>query len=296
MKLVQFISRRLPLIVLLVINVLIGHGNTPIIQYKKAVPLHPGCAAPLTQTVFYESLPSPLYGAPASGGSCSSYSYSYQWQWSADNVFFQDIPDANSQYLYITNEMNLRTNQPLPQTIYLQRKVTCGAEVQYTNSVSITYVESMPIYARLEVALRDSSYWSTSEETAYDKWVIAYVRFYSDDACTIPYSLPANINYQIRWCTYFESEGVILANECTEPEYYGNIAYEGQTEAFVDDFMAWETYYMTYNYSNGLWEFNHKGWDDYELVMAQNCIIKPPIYPTHIPGYGSQSTLLYLTE
>jgi len=266
-------------IVLLLITLSISSG----IFAQNSTP-YGGCASPLSQTVFYEDLPEHIYAGPASGGSCSG-NYVYQWQWSADNVFFKDIPNTNVQVLYITNEMNLRTNQPLPQTIYIQRKTICGSEVQYTNSVSITYVSSVPIYARLEIAYSDSSYYDDGENISSDKMVSGYVRFYSDEACTAPYHVPANINYKIRQCSHYETGGTVT-DGCSEPEHLQGIAFVGDSESFLDDILSWEYYEMVFNWDTGQWEITVKGWDDYELISADNCIIKPPVYQAHSNGFG----------
>lgn len=285
MKLVQFVSKRLPFLIVLLVNAFSCYSNTILEKNEQALPLSGGCAAPLSQTVFYENLPNYIFGSSASGGSCSG-SYVYQWQWSTDNVFFQDIPNTNSQYLYFTTAMNFNTNQPLPYTIYVQRRTTCGAEVQYSNSVSITYVASTPIYARLEVTFSDSSFYESSDEIMINRLVEATVKFYSDDACTVPYTLAANISYQVKQCSHWETPNSTI-DGCV-PDQWSGIAYAGDTEAWLDNILGWEYIAMYYDYNTSTWVTWEKGWDDYDLIVAQNCIIKPAIYPSHSPGFGSQ--------
>jgi hypothetical protein len=291
MKIIKYISKSLAVLLVFLCNTQVSLGNMPSLSKCekctpeiKAVPLYGGCAEPFSQTVFYGDLPQYIYASPASGGNCSG-NYVYQWQWSADNIYFVDIPNTNDQRLYFTNEMNLSTNQPLPQTIYVQRKTICGAEVQFTNSVSITYVNSVTIYARLEINLSDSTFYNDGEFMVSNKMVSGYVRFYSDDACTIPYNVPANINYSIRQCSHYES-GNTVTDGCSLPEHFQGITYVGEHEAWLDDILGWEYYEMMFNWNTGEWEFSVKGWDDYELVSADNCIIKPPVYPPHSSGYG----------
>src|SRR5688572_16832956 len=97
-----------------------------------------GCIISGNQTVFYEDLPARVFANEAYGGNCGG-NYNYQWQWSKDNVFFKDINGATVWDLNITNDQEFREGATLPFTIYIHRKVTCGSEVQYTNSISITY-------------------------------------------------------------------------------------------------------------------------------------------------------------
>ena len=251
-----------------------------LLVYPKS-PLFGGCVWLNTQTIFYENLPREISASQAQGGAGK---YVYQWQWSADNVTFHDIPNTNSQYLYFTSDMSWAHHQLPGTTIYIQRKTISGEEEQYSNISTVHYIATQPIYARLEITPRDSSYWEDDDEKSYTKWVESWVRFYSDEACTIPYHLPANINCQIRWCRYYESGGSIITNECDVPDYYNLTAIAGQSEFTNGDFEDFEGYYFTYNGSQ--WELTDKWWSDYELIVAESCIIKPPIYPTHLPGFG----------
>ncbi len=101
-------------------------GTVTILQ-----PLNAGCITTSNQTITYGNLPDTIKATPATYGNCNG-NYSYQWQQSADNVYFVDIPGATLPYLSFSS--------PLTQTTWFQRKATCGSEVKYTGSVSVTMV------------------------------------------------------------------------------------------------------------------------------------------------------------
>jgi hypothetical protein len=252
-------------------------GNTGVTVRTQPDPLTPGCSYLTNQTVYYQDLPEDINVSAVKGGDCidaeGAGNYSYQWQWSTDNAFFQDIPNTNVQNLHFTNDMYFANHQSPGTTIYVQRKTTCGAEVQYTNSSSITYTGTPPLYARLELELADSTYDSGDDYESYAKEVNIYIRFYSDKACTIRYQLPANVNFHVKSCLYYEINGAMISNNCsTYPYYY---AYAGSSETFVDN-LHFEEYYL-----------DTRGWNtykyiyDYELVSAGSYIIKPTAAPPH---------------
>jgi hypothetical protein len=87
-----------------------------------------GCINTAELTIPINTAPPTINASAASQGSCGN-NYNYQWQVSTDNIFFKDIDGATSQ--------NLTYNSPINQTTYFQRKVSCGSEVKYTQSVSV---------------------------------------------------------------------------------------------------------------------------------------------------------------
>jgi hypothetical protein len=293
MEIKKYVTRSLPVILLLLLNTLIGLGNTSFLNKiekswseKKAAPLNGGCAAPILQHVFYENLPRDIIGSQASGGYCSG-NYVYQWQWSTDNVHFQDIPNANDYGLDFANSMPFA--QTLGTTIYIQRRVSCGMEVQYTNSVSIIFIATVPIYARLEVHESEyNSYFGDgeNEERWLYRYVSSYIRFYSDIECTIPLQLPASINCQVRACRYYEENGYVITNECSVEPWYDVTVTAGSTQFLNGELEDFEYYYMIRDSRFDPWVYAQKGWSDYELIVAENCYIMPPVYPYHLSGFG----------
>jgi hypothetical protein len=91
--------------------------------------LNPGCITSPNRLINHGAIPAPITATVATNGTCSG-SYSYQWQKSIDDSFFVDIPGATSQ--------NLNFADSLSQTTYFQRKTTCGSEVKFTLSVSVS--------------------------------------------------------------------------------------------------------------------------------------------------------------
>ncbi|MBO9205229.1 MULTISPECIES: hypothetical protein [Niastella] len=301
MEIKNYMRRVLPVFLMLLLNTLIGLGNTPFLSKcekidpeKKATPLKGGCATPLTQYVLVGTQPNLINCSDASGGPIANNSYVYQWQWSTDNVHFQDIPNATSYYLPSTNNQPYANSQA-GTTIYVQRKVTCGIDVQYSNSCSLVYVTTLPIFARLEVNTSeynpyDGEYNGEFYEKYLNWYVSSYIRFYADAACTVPMALPASINCKIRACRYYENDGYINTNECSVEPWYDVTVTAGSTQFANGDLEDFEYYYMVQDaVPNAPWRFVEKSWSDYELIVAENCIIMPPVYPSHSTGFGIAS-------
>jgi len=70
-----------------------------------------------------------------SGSSCTISTYTYLWQQSIDNINFTDMAASTAKTL---------TMGPLTQTTYFRRKVMCGAEFAYSNTLTITV--NPPLY------------------------------------------------------------------------------------------------------------------------------------------------------
>jgi hypothetical protein len=68
-----------------------------------------------SQSIGYDSLPSPITCSPATGGNCSPV-YNYQWQQSQDQVGWTNITASNSQ--------NISFGTPLVQMTFFRRKTT----------------------------------------------------------------------------------------------------------------------------------------------------------------------------
>ncbi|MCW3788376.1 T9SS type A sorting domain-containing protein [Plebeiibacterium sediminum] len=84
-----------------------------------------------TQTICYNTLPSQIKSASASGGTGS---YTYQWQRSTDNVTWSDIISANTQNY---------TPSALTQATYFRRKVSDNCTSVYSNSVLISVYNNL---------------------------------------------------------------------------------------------------------------------------------------------------------
>jgi hypothetical protein len=91
------------------------------------IPLNPGIITNTSQTINYNTTPALIQSSYASAGSCNS-NYSYQWQFSNDNVNFFDIGGAN--------QINYQPGN-LTATTYFRQRVTCNAEVAYTNTAVV---------------------------------------------------------------------------------------------------------------------------------------------------------------
>ncbi|MGC4038698.1 MAG: DUF6443 domain-containing protein [Chitinophagaceae bacterium] len=83
--------------------------------------------SPVGSTITYNTAPGTISGTAASGGGCSG-AYSYQWESSVDNVNFSAIGGATS-LTYVPGAMTTST--------YYRRKITCGTETIYSNTVYI---------------------------------------------------------------------------------------------------------------------------------------------------------------
>ena len=60
------------------------------------VTLQPGTISNPTQTIAYNTVPTPISASSPTGGDCSATTYTYQWQQSSDNSNFSDISGATS--------------------------------------------------------------------------------------------------------------------------------------------------------------------------------------------------------
>jgi hypothetical protein len=98
-------------------------------NHARVIILNPGCITSGNQLINQGAIPKTITATPASNGTCSG-SYSYQWQKSFNDTFFVDILGATSQNLSFTDSLS--------QTTFFQRKTTCGSEIKYTLSVSVT--------------------------------------------------------------------------------------------------------------------------------------------------------------
>jgi len=89
-----------------------------------------------SQTVPYDSFPSAINCAVATGGACSM-NYVYQWQSSLNNLMWLDISGAVGQ--------NLTVPSKLQQTTFYRRKVTeTGTQtIGYSNSATV-FVNAPP--------------------------------------------------------------------------------------------------------------------------------------------------------
>ena len=77
--------------------------------------------------ITYNTYPGTITGTAATGGGCSG-SYSYQWESSTDNTNFSSLSGATALN-YAPGVMTT--------TKYFRRKVTCGSETIYSNTVTI---------------------------------------------------------------------------------------------------------------------------------------------------------------
>ncbi|MDF2191564.1 DUF6443 domain-containing protein [Paraflavitalea sp. CAU 1676] len=83
--------------------------------------LNAGALSPATKTISYNRPPGIPGITQPSGGMCQEYVT--QWQVSNDNVSFQDFTGS-----FTDNLIN---------TTYFRRKITCGSEIAYTNSLTV---------------------------------------------------------------------------------------------------------------------------------------------------------------
>lgn len=104
----------------------IAYSNTSNIYVGAPVPLTGGTISGSTGPFSYNTSPGVFTGTTVTGGSCSSYLY--QWQQSTANSGWTNIPGATAQN-YTPGNLVIATS--------FRRKVTCGAEVQYSNTVSV---------------------------------------------------------------------------------------------------------------------------------------------------------------
>ena len=81
------------------------------------------------QTISYGATPPVITASVATGGSCIEAGYAYDWQKSPDNVNWGTPP----------GNINGQNYQPpgLTNNTYYRRRVICGSQVAYTNSVFI---------------------------------------------------------------------------------------------------------------------------------------------------------------
>jgi RHS repeat-associated protein len=91
--------------------------------------LSAGTLSPTSLTITYGTAPGFINTTAASGGMCAVADRAYQWQKSTDNITFTDIPGATT---YLNYDPGI-----LVTTTYFRRRVTCGAETVYTNTVTI---------------------------------------------------------------------------------------------------------------------------------------------------------------
>jgi hypothetical protein len=87
-----------------------------------------GTITPAFLSIATNSSPGSLFANSASGGACSG-SFGYQWQISTDNITWNNIAGATSQTY---------TPGILAVTSYYRRQVTCGTDIVYTNTSTIS--------------------------------------------------------------------------------------------------------------------------------------------------------------
>ena len=142
------------------------------------------------------------------------------------------------------------------------------------------------IYARLEVNLTDvnnSSYDVSNDIIGYNyyQYVSVHIRFYSDAACTQPYTLTTNISYDIQQYGYFETESSFSS---TSGGYQGT-ALAGTNEVFIDSVLPFEYFWAHYNVNTSQYDLYEKSRDDYTLYIGSGVTQQPPVYPGHSQGY-----------
>lgn len=114
------------------------------IKEGKSRMMYPGCVTPVTQVITYPNYPATLIGTLATGGNCGS-SYAYQWMSSNDGTNYTLIAGATGQNLTFIAVRTAATDTVRPASAiitptktYYIRRATCGSEVRYTASVTIT--------------------------------------------------------------------------------------------------------------------------------------------------------------
>lgn len=86
-----------------------------------------------SSSITYNTNPGTITGTAATGGGCPG-SYSYQWESSTDNTTFSSISGATALN-YAPGVMTT--------TKYFRRKVTCGSETIYSNTVTINVAPAL---------------------------------------------------------------------------------------------------------------------------------------------------------
>lgn len=87
----------------------------------------PGVLTPASINITSGTSPGTIIGSAASGGGCSG-SFTYQWQSSTNGTSFTNISGATG--------LNY-TPGNLTSTIYYRRQVTCGTDIQYSNTCQV---------------------------------------------------------------------------------------------------------------------------------------------------------------
>ncbi len=94
--------------------------------------LRPGTVVPSLVSIATGANPGKITANAASGGNCNN-NFTYQWQSSTDNISWTDIASTDPLSISPGN---------LSSTRYYRRKVTCGAEISYTNTSTVQVVSN----------------------------------------------------------------------------------------------------------------------------------------------------------
>jgi hypothetical protein len=146
------------------------------------------------------------------------------------------------------------------------------------------------IYARLEVAPSStdntSSYsdYYDATEINYYQHVSMYLRFYSDQNCTTPYTITSPVNFSINGYGFFETS--------SSYQPYMNMviiqstANAGTSEILFDTELSFEGFWGFYQPENG-YIYYEKWADNYTLAtVSGGVIILPDLVPVHTQGYN----------
>ncbi|MBO9571605.1 MAG: hypothetical protein J7497_05275, partial [Chitinophagaceae bacterium] len=91
--------------------------------------LHAGSVTTESFDYFPTATPQPIDATASSGGNCTNYTY--QWERSIDNITFESVPGASTSQNYSFPGVPT-------QSYYYRRKTTCGTDIVYTNSISVS--------------------------------------------------------------------------------------------------------------------------------------------------------------
>lgn len=175
---------------------------------------------------------------------------------------------------YVASTKEAADNLALAE-ISAQGQVTANAEIDCPPPPSVP-----PVYARLEI--EQGNFYDNSYGNFFDYYetVALYVRFYSDCACTIPYSTTLDFDYTINSFGYVETHEGFSPFELAI--YSGSIS-SGTNSFFFDDTLLYYSFMGEYDDVLG-WTQYEKIKEDFFLSPSTQYIIRPTIRSVNYPN------------
>jgi hypothetical protein len=139
------------------------------------------------------------------------------------------------------------------------------------------------IYARLDQVISNSgSSGGGGSYSSYFSEISVVIKYFADEACTVPYALPTALDYKIDAYGMYEHEDAAGWYAGFYPHYQiEGTTPAGATEILVDDNLPFDDEY--YEYENGQLVYLDRSAYDYELMIVEYnyAIVYPTVFPIH---------------